>query len=192
MRSHNRSKLPQTCCKERFSGRSRTVYTSDVPRFPNTKVALDADSLSPLVAVQKIQNHISSIEKYLRGWKLTVNPTKSSLVVFPSFRAILAWTTSRSCLLPPSSITALHSTSDDRKTVVVARQIFPILIDPDITRSNRLYKAVLQPILYYGALMVLRSDAKQMIEAGPDNGEVTKIRDLHIILKNGICKGFCR
>lgn len=116
-----------------------------------------------------MQNHIPTLEKYLRDWKLTVNPAKSSLVVFTSRNATIflpRHPRMNNVPIPPSfSIKYLGIALDEqltfreqiegsvRETAVVIRKLFPILIGLDTTRQNKplLFKAVLRPILLYGA-----------------------------------------
>lgn len=64
------------------------IYTYDLPRLPNQKIALYADdtliyahAYCPIVALAKIQNYLHIYERYLSKWKLTANSHKSSVTI---------------------------------------------------------------------------------------------------------------
>jgi hypothetical protein len=65
------------------------LYTSDLPTFRGTTLGTFADDTAifathedPRIASLNLQEHISSIEKWLQKWKIKVNESKSSHITF--------------------------------------------------------------------------------------------------------------
>ena len=65
------------------------LYTSDIPKDPNTTMAMFADDTAILsknvdcvVATENLQNGLNNIQSWLNKWKIQVNKTKSTHVVF--------------------------------------------------------------------------------------------------------------
>ena len=66
-----------------------TVYTADIPRHPHTLLASYADDKAilsshqdPTTASQHLQEHLSSVEKWVAKWRIKINPQKSQHVIF--------------------------------------------------------------------------------------------------------------
>lgn len=65
------------------------LYISDFPTSSNTEVALFADDSAIYSSSDKIenvivniQNHLDEIQKWAKKWKIVLNPTKSTAVIF--------------------------------------------------------------------------------------------------------------
>ncbi|GJQ88011.1 hypothetical protein Trydic_g12935 [Trypoxylus dichotomus] len=169
------------------------LYTSDIPKFPNNSIATYADdtaiyahSFSQITAVQKLQNQIPSYERYLSTWKLTANPSKSSIILFtrstnpvhiPRYPSFF-----NSPLIASNEVKYLGIVLDKRltfknavnnnvkKTNAAIRSLLYIMINRNVSIENKilLFKAVLRPILTTNAYE---------LALGADR--YTPIRELH-------------
>ncbi|GJQ78661.1 hypothetical protein Trydic_g11764 [Trypoxylus dichotomus] len=114
------------------------LFTSDIPKFPNNNIATYADafyahSFSQIAALQ-----IPSYERYLSSWKLTANPSKSSVILF----------TRRT---NPVHIPRYPTFFNTPLTATNAVKYLEIVLDKRLTFNNAVNNnAVLRPILTYG------------------------------------------
>jgi hypothetical protein len=65
------------------------IFTADIPKPDQTKIALYADdtailtrSWSPVVITERLQRAVESLETWFRLWRIDVNPDKSSAILF--------------------------------------------------------------------------------------------------------------
>lgn len=153
-----------------------SIFTYDIPEFPNTKLATYADdtliyahSFSPTTALQKIGNHLSRYESYLKKWKMAANPTKSSVIVLtrktqpmripwtPVFQRqnlpLVSTTKYLGCPLDTRLRFKPFIENNASKTMAVLRKLQYVLLHRNTSMEVKIliFKAVLRPILVYGA-----------------------------------------
>jgi hypothetical protein len=66
-----------------------SLYTADIPITPTTNIATFADDTvilcrhyDPQIATTRLQEHLNIIQKWLRDWRIKVNETKSTCVIY--------------------------------------------------------------------------------------------------------------
>jgi hypothetical protein len=87
------------------------IFTADIPKPDNTKIALYADdtailvrSWSPEIISRDLQGAVENLESWFRTWRIDVNPEKSSAILFTKrhfrpvgevamFNRVIPWTT---------------------------------------------------------------------------------------------------
>jgi hypothetical protein len=87
------------------------IFTADIPKPDNTKIALYADdtailvrSWSPRIISRDLQGAVESLESWFRTWRIDVNPEKSNAILFTKrhfrpvgevamFNRVIPWTT---------------------------------------------------------------------------------------------------
>ncbi|KAH0811919.1 hypothetical protein GEV33_010872 [Tenebrio molitor] len=87
------------------------IFTADIPKPDNTKIALYADdtailvrSWSPEIISRDFQGAVENLESWFRTWRIDVNPEKSSAILFTKrhfrpvgevamFNRVIPWTT---------------------------------------------------------------------------------------------------
>src|SRR5436190_15047935 len=85
------------------------LYTSDIPKDPNTMMETFADDTAILsknvdcvVATENLQNGLNNIQSWLNKWRIQVNETKSTHVVFTLKNENSPRVTLNNILLPQS------------------------------------------------------------------------------------------
>jgi hypothetical protein len=65
------------------------IYTADIPTTHETNIATFADDTAilaldenPIIASEKLQNHLNLLQQWLRKWKIKVNNNKSVQIMF--------------------------------------------------------------------------------------------------------------
>jgi len=71
------------------------LYTSDIPTTPTTYIGTFADDTvilsrhyDPQIATDRLQEHLNLIQKWLQDWRIKVNETKSTQVIYTLRRAV--------------------------------------------------------------------------------------------------------
>lgn len=154
-----------------------TLYTSDFPKYPTTKFALYADdttiynsSYFVQAARARLAYHVLELQPYFAEWKLTVNPSKTELIVFTKRKV-------SEKILNPIMINNIPINQSPRvkylgiildqrlffnkhidhvlKRAFISKQMLYPLIKPysslSIQNKLLLYTTAIRPILTYGA-----------------------------------------
>jgi len=153
------------------------IYINDIPTFPNTKIAMYADdtalyahSFSAVVAAKQIQIHMNLLEHFYKLWKITLNPTKTEIMIFTKkfkdskiFQPIKVFGHNTH---PTHSVKYLgvyldskltfkkHINETLRKAYAVQKKLYPLMAkNSSLTQANKklIYTMILRPILVYAA-----------------------------------------
>lgn len=154
-----------------------SLYISDIPKLPTTKLALYADdtiiynhSFYAQSAKQRLAHYLTLLLPYYNKWKLKVNATKTELVVFTkkytNHRIINPLILNGTPIHQQKTAKYLGIVLDERlyfknhvshaiqRTFAAQQKLYP-LINPKspMSPSNKLtiYKMIIRPTLLYGA-----------------------------------------
>ena len=153
------------------------IYINDIPQFQKTSLALFADdtavyahSFSAIVAAKQIQIHIDILQNYYDKWKISLNATKTELIVFAkkqqNIKIIQPIKIYGHKIEPTNSTRYLGVHLDSkltfknhikqvlRKVYLVQNKMYPIMIkNSPLSKYNKLliYKMILRPIVTYAA-----------------------------------------
>ena len=149
------------------------LYTSDIPKDPNTMMETFADDTAILsknvdcvVATENLQNGLNNIQSWLNKWRIQVNETKSTHVVFTLKNENSPRVTLNNILLPQSeSVKYLGMHLDKRLTwknhiwnkrlqLDLKRRKLSWLINKhsklSLKNKVNIYKVILKPVWSYG------------------------------------------
>ncbi|CAD6221967.1 GSCOCG00011676001-RA-CDS, partial [Cotesia congregata] len=191
------------------------IYLNDIPTFQKTSTALFADdtaiyahSFSAITAAKQLQIHINILEKYYTDWKISLNASKTELIVFAKkcknltiFQPIKVYnhsikpTNSTKYLgvhLDPRLIFNTHIKQVIRKAFIVQKKLYPMMVKGStLTVKNKklLYTMILRPILTYASpvwcgasltnLLLLQRYQNKCLRLILSEGRYTKISKLH-------------
>ena len=197
-----------------------TLFINDIKHFnPFTNLALYADdtaiyatSFSAVVANTQIQIHANEITKYLKKWKINLNPNKTENILYTrkyKDNKIFSQLTIDKQKIPiQNEVKYLgihldkrltfkpHIKNTLRKAYGTMKCLFPLLSrDSFLTRNNKklLYTSVIRPILTYAApawchvsktsLKPLQIYQNKCLRLITNKNRYTKITKLHEITK---------
>lgn len=149
------------------------LYTSDIPTASTTTLSTFADDTAviathedPEIAVSRLQAHLNSIETWLSRWKIKVNESKSTYVVFTLRRQLCPQVTFNQTIIPQQEVVkylGMHFDSklNWKKHIVAKRKHIDLrakemgwLIGQKsrLSLSNKvlIYKTIIKPIWTYG------------------------------------------
>lgn len=153
------------------------INLNDIPKFEKTKMSLFADdtaiyshSFSAIVAAKQIQLHLYKLEKFYRDWKISLNATKTELIVFAkktaNIKIFQPVTLYGHPIRPTACVKYLGTFLDSkltfkahikqslRKVYSVQKKLYPLMSKNSklsMKNKNLIYKMILRPILVYGA-----------------------------------------
>ncbi|KAK2577593.1 hypothetical protein KPH14_012704, partial [Odynerus spinipes] len=191
------------------------IFINDIPTFPKTEMALFADdtavyahSFSAVVAAKQIQLHINMLEKFYDKWKISLNASKTEVIVFTKKRndrtifqpiKVYGHPTQPNTAVKylgmhlDSKLTyRTHINHIIRKVYAVQRKLYPLMVkNSALTVKNKklIYKMLLRPIMVYAApiwcsaaptnLKVLQIHQNKCLRLILSANRYTRIRDLH-------------
>lgn len=149
------------------------IFTSDIPLSDNTTLATFADDtailssdIDPVRASEKLQNHLNSLQGWLKRWKIRVNNEKSTQVTFTTKRSVCPQVTINNALIPVKTevrYLGLHldqklnwkvhiKAKKDQLTLKVRNMQWLIGRKSQLSMENKLiiYKTILKPVWTYG------------------------------------------
>lgn len=192
-----------------------TLYVADFPTFPLTNLALYADdtaiysqSFYAQAAKQRLAHHLTKILPYFQEWKLTLNATKTELVVFTrkftNNRIINPLIVDGAEIKQKKVAKYLGVRLDDRlsfqnhisytlsRTFSAQQKLYPLTCPKShLSPFNKLliYKTIIRPALTYGApIWCSISDTQRkrlqvfqnrILRGVLSAGRYTRIQDLH-------------
>lgn len=150
-----------------------TIFTADIPTTEETIVATFADDTAimsshtdPVVATEKLQNHLNLIDNWFKKWKIKVNNTKSTQITFTNRRTTCPQVSINNAPIPiKNEVKYLGLHLDEKltwKTHIKAkkqqlnmklRQMYWLMGKrSQLALENKLtlYKAILKPVWTYG------------------------------------------
>ena len=154
-----------------------TLYTTDIPTYPNTKTLLFADdtaiyasSFSAEVANKHIKYHLLRLLPYYRHWKIRINANKTETIIFTQKYTnnkirekikIDDVTIQNKQTVKYLGITLdyrlsfkPHVTNALKRAFLANKAIYSLMAkDSGLSENNKklLYKTILRPILTYGS-----------------------------------------
>ena len=149
------------------------IFTSDIPTSPETTTATFADDTAilschrdPVEASNQLQNNLNNIETWLKKWRIRVNETKSSQVVFSLRKNVCPQVRLNNILLPQAeSVKYLGMHLDKKLTwkehiwhkrqhlnLKASKLNWLIGKKSKLSTENKilLYKVILKPVWTYG------------------------------------------
>jgi hypothetical protein len=151
------------------------LFINDMPRTPDTALALFADdtavytsSWSRQVIVSRLNKHLEEIESYCNSWKLKINYAKTEFVVFSKKRSaqpstvtiagnVVRETTAAKYLgvtLDKGLTFRQHITEKKRQGIVALKSLYPLINRKSgLSPENKLaiYKTIVRPMILYAA-----------------------------------------
>lgn len=155
-----------------------SIYTSDIKKPKNSKVALYADDTALIVngkltsaIIKRLNSAIKTVNKFYRKWKINLNLEKSQAIIFPFNKSPKRKPKSsiivnNSAINFSNEVTYLGITLDSKltfashinKTCIKAsnclKSLYPVLNRKSrlsLKNKNLLFKSIIRPILTYGA-----------------------------------------
>jgi hypothetical protein len=156
-----------------FLALSSVLYTSDFPTSRGTTLGTFVDDAAifsthedPKIASLNLQEHISSIEKWLQKWKIKVNQSKSSHITFTLRKCHCPAVSINQTIIPQAesvkylclqfdrSLTWKDHIAKKRKQIILKIKEINWLIGrkSHLSVGNKVlpYKAIIKPIWSYG------------------------------------------
>lgn len=154
-----------------------SLYTADIPKYPNTKLALYADdtaiyaqSYYAQAAKSHLVYHLNLLTPYYEKWKLRVNANKTELLVltkkFTNNKIMTPLVLNNTPITPSRKAKYLGIIFDERmyfkphishciqKTFAGQQKLYPLICPRSpLSPANKLtiYKSIIRPVMTYGA-----------------------------------------
>lgn len=151
------------------------IYTQDMPKTPNTMLAMYADdtailtrSLRPHLITKRLQEAADNLEEWYRTWRINVNANKSSAFFSTKrrlkpngevkiFNEIIPWR-DKAKYLGITYDRRINWSENTKITIAKAKsamaRLYPLInrkSKMDLNNKILLFKTIIRPILTYGA-----------------------------------------